>query len=184
MQVTASGGSRSRVLARLALVTMLTLAHSGVIGGNNDGLASLGWLAGEWHGFGREEGSQAPEGKAVLYWTSVTGGVLTSLFTWHVPDTGHVHHALTVFDASSGTVRGRGIHYGRDFETFEQHPWEFEISTIDRRSVTFDCVRHCRAKSVTLRLNEKGELEERWRPLKAGEPEWVVTYQPRGSDHR
>lgn len=141
-----------------------------------DRVAGLDWLAGEWVGEGREDGAADAEGEARLFWIPPTDGVATSLFTWNVPGDGHVHHALTVLRDVDDGVEGQGIHYGRDFETFEDNPWTFRLADMTEHSVTLECVEHCRARRVRFSLRDDGRLEERWRPLDDDAADWIVVY--------
>ena len=140
-------------------------------------LDALDWFTGEWVGEGRHEGQDKLEGYARIYVTPVTEKSFSTTFHWNMPWNNHVHYAFTVFRETEMGVSAKGIHYGPDFNTFEDHPWEFELSDQSAQHVSFQCVAHCRAKGVTFRLLENGSLEERWTPLKEDDPDFIVTYQ-------
>ena len=144
-------------------------------------LSVLDWFQGEWTGAGREGEEGEVEGLAKLYVSLAPEGVLAATFQWRNPADNHIHYAFTVFQETDDGVTGRGIHHGRDFETFEDHPWEFKAVALTPTKAAFDCVVHCRAKGVVYKLLEDGSLEERWTPLKKDDPDFIVVYH-RSSD--
>lgn len=136
----------------------------------------LEWLAGEWVGQGREGDDGAVQGEARLYWTPPKEGVASYLFTWHAPQNSHVHYAFSVFREAPNGITGDGIHFGRDFENFEEHPWQLEAEAISTGFAAFRCVDHCRSQLITFTLQEDGSLEERWSD-EDGSADWIVTYR-------
>lgn len=140
-------------------------------------VADLAWLAGEWMGEGRESEAGPPEGAARLYWTPPTDGVATYLFTWNVPKSGHVHHAISIFRDGEDGVTGHGIHYGRDFRNFEKSPWKLRLASAAERSVTFECVENCRSQTIRFAMIGPEVLEERWLQADRSKPDWIVTYR-------
>jgi len=138
----------------------------------------LDWLAGEWIGEGQEGDDGEVEGVARQYWTPPLEGSISLFFAWHAADAEHVHYAVNVFQQTENGVVGKGIHYGRDFENFEDHPWHLKATRIDSNIVVFQCLEYCRSESVSFTLLENGVLEERWR-LNPDEnkPDWIVRYR-------
>lgn len=138
----------------------------------------LHWLAGEWIGEGREGDDGEIEGVARLYWTPPAEGSVSLFFTWHAASSQHVHYAVSVFQQIEIGVFGKGIHYGPDFEHFEDHPWHLKAMRIGNGIAIFKCLEHCRSESVSFTLLEDGVLEERWKigPQK-DKPDWIVRYR-------
>ncbi len=140
-------------------------------------LDALDWFTGEWVGEGRQGDQEKLEGYARLYVTPVTERSFSTTFHWNMPWSDHVHYAFMVFHQTDAGVTGKGIHHGPDFKTFEEHPWELELSAQSAYHIAFRCVAHCRAKGVAFRLLKDGSLEERWSPLKEDDSDFIVTYQ-------
>jgi len=138
---------------------------------------NMGWLAGEWIGDGRSGDNGSPTGIARLYWTPVIADVISSTFTWHDGGDDHVHYAFSVFRQVEDGVEGAGIHYGADFETFEDAPWRFQALEISDTRVMFECISNCRANSVTFTLLENDALEGRWDPVNGSDPDWITRYR-------
>ena len=164
---------------QLAIVTALCIAaqFSVVAYAEENDLTLLDWFQGEWAGVGREGEDGEVAGNARLHVFLAPEGVLATTFEWRNPADNHIHYAFTVFHETDEGVTGRGIHHGRDFETFEDHPWEFRAVSLSSGQAVFECVAHCRAKSVTYKLLENGSLEERWTPLKESDPVFIVHYK-------
>jgi len=141
-------------------------------------IADLGWLAGEWIGEGQEGDDGEIEGVARGYWTPPLEGSVSFFFTWHAEESDHVHYAVNVFQQTDQGVIGKGIHYGRDFGNFEEHPWLLKATRITSDYVVFQCLEYCRSESVSFTLLENGVLEERWKlNPKENKPDWIVRYR-------
>lgn len=148
------------------------------IADNDSDIDELYWLAGEWIGEGREGDDGEIEGVARLYWTPPLEGSISLFFTWHAADSNHVHYALNVFQKTSDGIHGKGIHYGPDFENFEENPWHLKATQVGRNRVSFECLEHCRSLSVSFTQLENGVLEERWKlNPEEKKPDWIVLYQ-------
>lgn len=145
----------------------------------NDGtdISQLAWLSGAWIGEGRGGDDGKVEGVARVYWTPPLDGVISNFFTWNKPAEGHVHHAISVFHANDGAVLGKGIHYGRDFKTFEDKPWNLRLISATGASVEFQCFENCSASNLTYKLIGGGRLEERWSHADESIPDWIVVYR-------
>ena len=139
-------------------------------------ITSLNWLSGEWVGQSYASEDAPVQGYASIHFTPVNLASFAMTFRWTMPDTNHVHYAFTVFQETDAGILGKGIHYGPDFETFEDAPWHFETVDISENRVTFGCVENCRANAVTFKLLADGRLEERWKPLNETAPDFVVIY--------
>ena len=163
--------------ACVPFVAILMAAAGCASAGDTVSIENLDWLAGEWVGEGRDGDDGTVEGRARLHWTPVAEDSIASTFTWHSPADEHLHYAFTVFRQDGSRVIGRGIHYGRDFETFEDAPWRFEAVTMSDGVARFRCVENCRAKSVTYSLKPDGSMEARWDPMDDAAFDWVVTYR-------
>lgn len=138
----------------------------------------LYWLAGEWIGEGREGDDGEVEGVARLYWTPPVEGSISLFFTWHAAASEHVHYAVNVFQQIESGVFGKGIHYGPDFENFEDHPWHLKAMRIGSNIAIFHCLDHCRSESVSFTLHDDGVLEERWKmDSEKNRPDWIVRYR-------
>ncbi len=138
----------------------------------------LDWLAGEWIGEGQEGDSGEVEGVARQYWTPPLEGSVSFFFTWHAEESEHVHYAVNVFQQTKNGVVGKGIHYGRDFENFEEHPWLLKATRIGSDVVEFQCLEYCRSESISFTLLKNGVLEERWIPNPdENKPDWIVRYR-------
>jgi hypothetical protein len=163
-----------RIAACLLIGCALGAAHADVVGDIDE----LEWLAGEWIGEGQEGDTGEAEGAAHLYWTPPLEGSMSLFFTWHAAESGHVHYAVNVFQQTEDGIFGKGIHYGRDFENFEDHPWHLKATAVDKNVVVFECLEHCRSASVSFTLLENGVLEERWKPDRGeNKPDWIVRYR-------
>jgi len=145
---------------------------------NTIDIDDLGWLAGEWVGEGQEGEDGKVEGVALQYWTPPLEGSVSFFFTWHAKESKHVHYAVNVFQQTENGVTGKGIHYGRDFENFEEHPWHLSATRISSNFVEFQCLKYCRSEIVSFTLLENGVLEERWKHNANGDrPDWIVRYR-------
>jgi hypothetical protein len=140
-------------------------------------VTNLSFLTGDWIGTGRPGDDGEIEGTARIHWTAPIDGVSSYLFTWNVPETGHVHYALTVFRDEENSVYGKGLHFGRELENFEEYPWELHLIEVAPEYALFACENHCQASSVRFSILEDGRLEERWRHDVPDQPDWVVTYR-------
>ena len=140
-------------------------------------IKAMNWLAGEWVGTGSNDGSDKIEGYARVYWTPASSGSIASTFTWHAPEQNHIHYAFTVYQQTEGTISGKGIHHGRDFETFEDEAWHFRALELRDGLARFECIQHCRTKTVSYTLLADGRLEGRWDPIDEAAPDWVTTYE-------
>ncbi len=140
-------------------------------------IQDLAWLSGRWVGTGQNGDEGVPEGTGILVWGEVKEGTLSSTFQWHAPESQHVHYAFTVFEQTDDAITGGGIHYGRDFQTFETAAWRFEAVEVKQGLVKFRCVAHCRAKSVTYQSLPGGRLEARWDPVADDAPDWIMKYR-------
>ena len=169
---------------RIVVGIAIVFSSLGSVADDPPSIDELSWLAGEWLGEGREGEDGAIQGVARQHWSPPLEGSMSYLFTWHDASSGHVHYAINVFQEADGGVSGKGIHYGRDFATFEDHPWSLELTTASETNAVFRCTEHCRSESVTFTLRNDGTMEERWR-LNAAEskPDWIVVYRRPGTDH-
>ena len=162
----------------ILVLSCLILSAVSSAGPGDISIESLHWLSGEWVGEGREGDDGDVQGVARLYWSSPAEGSISNYFVWHSAAAKHVHYAITVFEETDDGLLGKGIHYGRNFENFEEHPWQLRATRTDPNVVEFVCVAHCRSDSVTFRLIDDGTLEERWQ-LQTSEqkPDWIVRYR-------
>jgi len=146
--------------------------------GNATDIDGLDWLAGEWIGEGREGDDGEVEGVARQYWTPPLEGSISFFFTWHAEESEHVHYAVNVFQQTENGVVGKGIHYGRDFENFEEHPWHLRATRIGSDVVEFQCLEYCRSETVSFTMLQNGVLEERWKHNPdENKPDWIVRYR-------
>jgi len=157
----------------LLLVTTFAVAITNASEPHTD-ISSLAWLAGAWDGIG-DDGSTT--GNAVSVWTSPAEDVMSWTFRWHQADKNHVHFAFSVIEASGDDILLRGIHHGRDFETFEDVNWTMRLAELHEGFARFDCVENCRAASVEFRLITEREMRESWRTTAGEAPGFVITYE-------
>lgn len=149
---------------------------------SNHSIDDMQWLVGNWQGVGREGEQGEPGGDTYIHWTAIHECAVASTFTFHNPGDAHVHYAFSVFRQNGDKVIGKGIHHGRDFETFEEQPWQWESDQVEEGLVRFRCVADCRANSVTYRLLPDGSLEARWDAVDDSAPDWIERYR-RGEPH-
>lgn len=89
-----------------------------------------------------------------------------------------MHYAITVFQQTDEGIVGKGIHYGPEFENYEDHPWHLKVARITHNSVQFECYKHCQAETLSFTLNHSGELEERWvHDPEENKADWIVRYR-------
>ena len=131
----------------------------------------LAWLAGVWRGQG--DGG----GEALSTFSNPVDGSMSWVFRWNVPDDNHVHYAFTVYQDTDDGVTARGIHRGREFETFEKTHWTYALTSASVGEAVFSCVSKCRARSVTFHQLENGQLEESYTSLDGKERHFVVLYR-------
>ena len=136
-------------------------------------ISDIEWLAGQWEGVG-DDGST--KGEAMSVWTGPVEGSMSWTFRWHVNEQNHVHFAFSVFEETERGVVYRGIHYGTDFESFEDAPWRFRLASVDGTKATFACMANCRAPGVEFNLLPDGRLIETWQTARNDEVAFVVTY--------
>ena len=166
----------SLVLASLCF--LLATSPSSVRAENSVTVEQLAWLAGEWIGEGQEGNDGELQGIARLYWTPPLDGSIAWYFTWHMADSQHVHYAVNIFEQNENGLVGKGIHYGADFNNFEDHPWQLVATQTNSSNAMFKCVAHCRADSVSFTLLDGDILEERWQQLPDSDrPDWIVRYR-------
>jgi hypothetical protein len=106
--LTAATSSAVRVLIAAGFITLLSTLQAAPT------VSNLSWLAGVWDGIG-DDGTT--KGDARTVWTEPVEGVMSWTFRWHQDD--HVHFAFSVVEDTGDEVLLRGIHHGRDFDTFE-----------------------------------------------------------------
>ena len=148
--------------------------HDNVVAGRGPArIADIAWLAGHWRGTG-DDGETS--GTADSIWTDPVEGVMSLTFRWHQGEQKHVHFAFSVIEETPGGVLLRGIHRGRDFETFEDANWTMRLAGASQDSATFVCVENCRAASVEFTRTPEGKLVESWRADVGAEPVFVITY--------
>ncbi len=136
--------------------------------------ADVAWLAGHWHGIG-DDGESTGEADSI--WTSPVEGVMSLTFRWHQGEKNHVHFAFSVIEETSNEVLLRGIHHGRNFETYEDVNWTMRLAAAGPDSASFVCVENCRAASVEFERSPDGSLTESWRSVEGADPEFVISYQ-------
>ncbi|MHC4975835.1 MAG: DUF6265 family protein [Planctomycetota bacterium] len=134
-------------------------------------VADLGWLAGRWEGQGHMDGVT---GRAIRDWTPPTEGAMSSTFQWHMPDSSHVHYAFMVLWDTPQGIDMRFIHYGPDFETFEDAPLEYTVTEISDSRVVFSSKGNCRADFV---IDELDDLSCRARWIVPGEGSEPLTIE-------
>lgn len=137
-------------------------------------LDDLQWLAGQWNGIGK---AGSTKGQALSIFTKPRQGAMSWTFRWVQPEDNHIHFAFSVIEQTQDGVFYRGIHHGRDFETFEDHPWRFVLADLGPNWATFQCLEHCRAPGVRFELTPEDQLIETWGVNKPEEPPFVIKYQ-------
>ena len=146
----------------IALLSLSCLAATTrVVAGDISGFTidDIAWLAGSWKGVGPDDYSGKEQ--VIAIWTAPVEGVMSWTFRYHTPEDGHVHFAFTVIEAADGDVFSRGMHHGRDFETYEDRNWVFRLQSVTQSSAVFSCVSDCRGiKSLSFELKPDGTLLE------------------------
>ena len=176
--MTAAAQYASIMIRHIALLVFAILWTRDSFADETTGLDALTWLAGEWIGEGMEGEGGVVAGVARLYWTPPLEGSISYYFTWHAEASAHVHYAVTVFQQTDDGVVGKGIHYGSDFENFEEQPWQLKAVNMTPGNVEFACLQHCRSESVSFSLGADGVLEERWLlDPELQQPDWIVRYR-------
>ncbi len=136
--------------------------------------AEFAWLFGTWKGIGNA--NTPDQGDVFSVWSHPVEGVFSWTFRWHQPQKQHVHFAFSVFETTNNEILGKGIHHGRDFKTFEEHPWTLKLTDVGPDYIMFTCIAHCRGHAVNLRLLENGQLEESWTSLEGKAGAFVIRY--------
>lgn len=160
---------------RIFLVSCAFALISLPVVADNLSTSDIAWLAGYWEGIGDDGETQ---GKALSVWTPPAEGTMSWTFRWHQAGQGQVHFAFSVFEETDDGVVYRGIHHGRNFETFEDAPWTFRLVEANEARATFVCIANCRAPGVEFTLLSDGRLRETWQPANNETPPFVVTYEP------
>jgi hypothetical protein len=137
-------------------------------------ISNVMWLAGTWTGVG-DDGEMT--GEAESTWTGPVEGVMSWTFRWHRAEGKHVHFAFSVVEESDDGVLLRGIHHGRNFDSFEDTNWTMRLVQADVSFARFVCVSNCRAASVEFTLLPNGSLKEAWRTNADAEPGFVINYR-------
>jgi hypothetical protein len=169
--LTAATSSAVRVLIAAGFITLLSTLQAAPT------VSNLSWLAGVWDGIG-DDGTT--KGDARTVWTEPVEGVMSWTFRWHQDD--HVHFAFSVVEDTGDEVLLRGIHHGRDFDTFEDVNWTMRLAEAGPQLARFECVEHCRAASVEFSMSPDGQLEESWRTTTKADPGFVIRYRRRNLD--
>jgi hypothetical protein len=176
--MTRNGNSGECMVNRVVMLIACTLVTPLASADDVIEIDDLHWLAGVWIGEGQEGDDGDIEGVARQYWTPPLEGSISLFFTWHSADTQHVHYAVNIFQQTKAGIVGQGIHYGPNFENFEDHPWSLKATRADSNTVVFRCVEHCRSESVSFTLLDDGVLEERWAlNPQENKPDWIVRYR-------
>ena len=146
---------RLKAIIPIAVILGLLTPSAGQASDNQPlSINQLSWLAGTWEGDGPThfDGSE----RSVVFWTEPLEGVMSWTFRYHTPENGHVHFAYHVIEETDEGVFLRGIHYGRNFENFEETHWTYKMTDASATKAHFICLKNCRgAKDMTLALTNE-----------------------------
>ncbi len=159
----------------IVLVSCTCALTSLTVAADNLSTSDIAWLSGHWEGVG-DDGKT--KGKALSIWTPPVEGSMSWTFRWHQAEQGHVHFAFSLLEETDDGVVYRGIHHGRNFETFEDAPWTFRLVEADETKAKFVCTANCRAPGVEFTLLPDGSLQESRQPANDDAAPFVVTYNP------
>jgi len=142
-------------------------------------VSDIAWMSGSRAGIG-DDGQTT--GNAYSIWTEPVEGVMSWTFRWHQAEEKHVHFTFSVLEETEVGVLLRGIHHGRNFDSFEIVNWTMQLSETSPSFAKFVCVMNCRAASVEIALLPDGKVLESWRSAANAEPGFVITYQSLASE--
>ena len=138
-------------------------------------ITQLSWIAGTWEGDGPNhyDGSE----RSIVFWTAPVEGVMSYTFRYHTPENGHVHFAYHVIEETEDGVFLRGIHYGRNFENFEETHWTYKMTDASATKSHFVCLENCRgAKDMTLELINENAFVQTYMLEDETKPPAIYTY--------